>query len=89
MVRQNVGYARYDTPAELEVLNELYASLRLYVNFFQPQMKLASKTRRGAKVTKRFDQARTPYQRALGSPHVVQEAKAALTRTYMELNQPS
>jgi hypothetical protein len=86
VVRQNVGYARYDTPAELDVLNQLYAVLRLYVNFFQPQMKLVSKTRRGAKVTKRFDQARTPYQRALASPHVVQAAKAALTRTYLELN---
>jgi hypothetical protein len=86
VVRQNVGYARYDTPAELACLNELYASLRLYVNFFQPQMKLVSKTRRGAKVTKRFDQARTPYQRILASPDVSPEAKASLTRNYMELN---
>jgi len=86
VVRQNVGYARYDTPAELEVLNELYVSLRLYVNFFQPQMKLVSKTRRGAKVTKRFDQARTPYQRAVASPHMAQDAKATLTRTYLGLN---
>jgi hypothetical protein len=86
VVRQNVGYGRYDTSAELEVLNELYAHLRLYVNFFQPQMKLVSKTRRGAKLTKRFDQARTPYQRVLASPHVSAEIKAALTRTYLELN---
>jgi hypothetical protein len=86
VVRQNVGHARYDTPAELEVLNELYALLRLYVNFSQPQMKLVSKTRRGAKVTKRFDQARTPYQRAVASPHIVQGAKATLTRTYLDLN---
>jgi hypothetical protein len=52
VVRQNVGYARYDTPSELEVLNELYTHLRLYVNFFQPQMRLVSKTRHGARVTK-------------------------------------
>jgi hypothetical protein len=86
VVRQNVGYARYDTSAELEALNELYDHLRLYVNFFQPQMKLVSKTRRGAKVTKHFDRARTPYRRVLESPHVPPEAKAALTRTYLELN---
>jgi hypothetical protein len=48
VVRQQVGYGRYDTPKELEVLAELYTYLPLYVNFFQPQMKLISKTRRGA-----------------------------------------
>jgi hypothetical protein len=64
VVRQQVDYGRYDTPAELEVLRELYGHLRLYVNFFQPQMKLVAKTRHGAKVRKRFDTARTPYQRA-------------------------
>jgi len=86
VVRQNVGYARYDTPAELEVLNELYVSLRLYVNFFQPQMKLVSKTRRGAKVTKLFDLARTPYQRVLASPEVGEDAKRELRKTYLALN---
>jgi hypothetical protein len=86
VVRQNVGYARYDTPDELEVLNELYALLRLYVNFFQPQMKLVSKTRRGARVSKTFDQAQTPYQRVLGSAQIDERAKAALTQTYFRLN---
>jgi hypothetical protein len=55
IVRQQVGYARYDTEAELQVLTELYGYLRLFVNFFQPQMKLVSKARRGAKVTRRYD----------------------------------
>ncbi|MGH8566392.1 MAG: integrase [Gammaproteobacteria bacterium] len=86
VVRQQVGYLRYDTQAELRALRELYRHLRLYVNFFQPQMKLASKTRRGAKVSKTFDVARTPYQRVLESPHVDAGAKTALTSTYLEIN---
>jgi hypothetical protein len=86
VVRQQVGYARYDTSAELEALRELYRVLRLYVNFFQPQMKLVSKTRHGATVTKHFDQARTPLQRVLASPDVSQEIKDALRATYLELN---
>ncbi len=86
VVRQQVGYARYDTASELEALRELYRVLRLYVNFFQPQMKLVAKTRRGAKVTKRFDQARTPYQRVLDSPDIAEEAKQALRATYLSLN---
>ena len=85
-MRQQVGYGRYDTLAELEALNELYAHLRLYVNFFQPQMKLVSKTRRGSAVTKRYDRAMTPYRRLLGSPHIDEEIKISLTRTYLELN---
>ncbi len=86
VVRQSVGYARYDTPEELEALRQLYRVLRLYVNFFQPQMKLVSKTRRGAKVTKRFDRARTPYRRVLESPRVEAEAKRQLQLTYLGLN---
>jgi hypothetical protein len=86
IVRQQVGYARYDTTAELTVLTELYGHLRLFVNFFQPQMKLMEKTRTGAKVTKRYDRAATPYRRALASPDVSAAVKAVLTRTYLELN---
>lgn len=37
VVRQAVGYARYDTAEELQVLRELFGRLRLWVNFFQPQ----------------------------------------------------
>jgi hypothetical protein len=86
IVRQQVGYARYDTEAELQVLTELYGYLRLFVNFFQPQMRLVSKARRGAKVTRRYDTATTPYRRALASRKIDAETKAALTQTYLGLN---
>jgi hypothetical protein len=86
VVRQQVGYLRYDTPAELEALGELYSHLRLYVNFFQPQMKLIEKTRHCAKVTKRYDRAQTPYRRTLASAHVADRVKAELTSTYLGLN---
>jgi hypothetical protein len=86
VVRQQVGYIRYDTEAELTVLAELYTHLRLFVNFFSPQMKLVAKTRAGATVTKRYDRAATPYRRALASPDVAEPVKSELTRTYLELN---
>ena len=48
-----LGYLRYDTFAELSIINDLYrGDLRLYKNFFQPVMKLVAKTRHGAKVHK-------------------------------------
>jgi hypothetical protein len=78
VVRQMVGYARYDTAAELGCLSELYSWLRLYVNFFQPQMRLVSKTRRGATVTKRYDRARTPYRRILEHPQIPEDTKDEL-----------
>jgi hypothetical protein len=86
VVRQQVGYLRYDTPQELACLRELYGHLRLYINFFQPQMKLTSKARQGAKVTKRYDIARTPYRRVLELPEIPEEAKNALRKTYRSLN---
>ena len=86
VVRQQVGYLRYDTAAELAVLGELYTHLRLYVNYFQPQMRLIEKVRSGAKLTRRHDRARTPYRRILESTLVDQAGKDALTRRYLELN---
>jgi hypothetical protein len=86
VVRQAVGYHRYDTAAELDLLNQIYALVRLHVNFFSPQQKLISKTRIGAKVIKKYDTARTPYQRVIASPHVTKKIKATLTRQYRSLN---
>lgn len=73
VVRRAVGYARYDTPEELQALNELYEVLRLYTNYFQPVMKLIEKRRVGSRVQKRYDRAKTPYQRLLESPQLEEE----------------
>lgn len=86
VVRRNVGYGRFDTPEELAVLNELYAVLREHTNYFMPSAKLISKTRDGAKVTKRYDTPKTPYARVLASEHVTEAAKRRLTRHYEHLN---
>lgn len=85
-VRRNVGYMRYDTDEELELLNRLYDVLRLYSNFFLPQMKLIEKTREGSKVKKRYDEPRTPYRRLLESPDVDEVTKRKLKRQYSRLN---
>ncbi len=77
-VRQAVGYHRYDTTTEVEHLNRIYAVLRLLTNFFAPQQKLLSKTRHGAKVTKRYDTAATPHQRVQADPRIPQTIKHAL-----------
>jgi len=65
IVRRSVGYYRYDTPKQLNLLRSLYARLRLYNNFFLPGMKLKEKVRSGSKLTRRYDQPQTPYRRIL------------------------
>jgi len=86
IVRRAVGYRRHDTPGELQALNELYAVLRLYTNFFQPSMKLIEKTRIGSKVCKKYDKAKTPYRRVLESGFIPDEAKEELEQLYVTLN---
>lgn len=85
-VRKNVGYLRYDSEEELETLNELYDLLRLYINFFQPVMKLVTKERIGSRVIKKYDQAKTPFRRIQESPYVSSEVKEKLEEEYLGLN---
>ena len=86
VVRQVVGYARYESPGALTLLQNVYEDLRLFVNFFQPVMKLESKTRVGSKVRKKYDVAQTPCQRLLVSAHVDQLVKQRLSDLYTTLN---
>lgn len=86
IVRRYVGYARYDTEAAHTLLDELYGYLRLYVNFFQPVMKLIQKTRIGSRVRKKYDKPQTPYQRVLASLLVPESKNQALREQYAQLN---
>ena len=81
-----VGYQRFDTTAELMVLKQLYSTLRLYTNFFQPTMKLKSKERFGSRVKKSYEDPQTPYQRVLASSSVCEADKLKLKRQYKRLN---
>ncbi|HSS10249.1 MAG TPA: transposase family protein [Acidimicrobiales bacterium] len=86
VVRQAVGYARYDSDAELAELVALYRQLRQLTNFFIPQAKLIEKTRSGAKVSRRYDTPATPYQRVLASGVLTTTQAKKLTDTYRSLN---
>ena len=68
------------------VLKQLYATLRLYTNFFQPTMKLKSKERVGARVKKSYHAPQTPYQRVLACAEVTVADKKKLQRQYQSLN---
>jgi hypothetical protein len=86
IVRRTVGYDRWETEQEYSLLDYVYSSLRLYVNFFQPVLKLVGKHREGSKTIKRYDTAQTPYQRVLDSESIAVEIKARLVNQYVQLN---
>ena len=86
VVRRAVGYLRYDTQQEVDILNELYIYLGQYTNFFMPVVKLMSKTRKGSKVTKKYDEAKTPYRRVSGCIDIDDKIKEKLEQNYDSLN---
>jgi hypothetical protein len=86
VVRHTVGYDRWETDQELAILESIHADLRLYINFFQPSLKLIAKERIGNQTIKRYDTAKTPYQRVIERQDISLEAKAQLINLYVHLN---
>ena len=86
VVRHTIGYDHLETEDEFLLLQSIYTDLRIYINFFQPVLKLMAKERIGNKVLRRYDKARTPYQRILERKEVALEVKARLTHLYVQLN---
>jgi len=86
VVRHTVGYDRWETQQELALLQSIYDDLRLYINFFQPSLKLIAKERIDHKTFKRYDPAKTPYQRVLERKDISLEAKARLAHLCVQLN---
>lgn len=86
VVRHTVGYDRWETQQELALLESVYDDLRLYINFFQPSFKLIAKERIGNRTIKRYDTAKTPYQRILERKDISLEAKVRLMHLYVQLN---
>ncbi len=80
-VRELVGYLRFDTDKELSVLNEIWALDMGYTNYLLAQQKLVFKQRNGAKVTKRYDRAATPFARTMASKDITKADRARLDET--------
>ena len=86
VVRRIVGYDRFEGRAAWEALGEMYRILRVYINFFQPSLKLISKERNGAKVKKKYDTAKTPHQRVVANEAIDQKIKDLMNEQYKKLD---
>lgn len=85
-VREFLGYVRIDNPRAIAIMNELYAVLEDYINFFLPSVRCTSKERVGSRYIRRYDKAQTAYRRVLAHPLIAEEVKEQLTRKYATLN---
>lgn len=86
VVRRLVGYGRLEGAKAAAALSKLHEIARLYVNFFQPSFKLKSKTRLGAKVSKKYEKPATPYERLLADDRVTSQRKDTLRQTFAVLD---
>jgi hypothetical protein len=67
------------------LLTSLYSDLRLYVNYFQPVLKLIAIEQVDGKTIKRYDDSTTPFHRVLAE-ELPLEAKVVLMQQYLMLN---
>ena len=78
-VRKLMGWDRYDSPQALVAMNDLYEKeLPLYMNLFQPSVKLLKTERKGSRKNRLYSRPLTPLDRLLASEHIDQSQKEEL-----------
>ena len=79
-VRKLVGYRRYDTPEEVDLLNRLYENADMLDNFFIPSSKLTKKIRdgNGRVIGRVHDKPKTPFQRLIECEELSEQQKQKL-----------
>jgi hypothetical protein len=87
LVRAYLGYGRLDTATQSMAVDALYDRMWLYYNLFQPVLHLVGKEVVGENRIKRtWDEAKTPYERVLGTGVLSEEQQARLTSLYARTN---
>ena len=86
-VRKLIGWDRYDTPEAVRAMNDLYTQeLRLYMNLFQPSVKLRERVRKGSRRTRRYDPPLTALDRLLRMPNIDQTKLESLVQLRARLD---
>jgi hypothetical protein len=85
-VRLLLGYSRIENPDLIPTINELYRASEMFNNLFCPSMKLVKKTKIGSRYIKQYDQPKTPYQRLMESPDVLEPLKTHITELFCNHN---
>jgi hypothetical protein len=86
-VRQLFGYERFNKEILVGLMNDLYKNeISLMNNYFLPNTKLKEKQRVDAKIIKKHEKPKTPYQRVMKSKDISNVKKEELTLIYQNLN---
>jgi hypothetical protein len=87
LVRQLLGYRRFDKPELLNLINALYSEQwYMFVNMFLPSVKLIEKIRIGSRIIKKHDSPKTPLQRMLESKIISKGTKKKLANQFKLYN---
>jgi len=91
LVRAYLGYRRFDTVAQAWAINFLYERAGLYYNLFLPVMRLKEKVwvhpqGQPPHIKRRYDEARTPFQRLCDTGVLSEEQIAAISQLRRALN---
>lgn len=85
-VRRVFGWDRFDTPEQLDAMNQLYRGpLRQMMNFYQPCVKLMRKERVGSRLCRHYEKPSTPLNRLIS--HHGQRAPAQVLAAVAQRNQ--
>ena len=86
-VRAVFGYDCVEQAELVDLMNEIYRDYwNPLHNFFLPSMKLKEKERNGARITKRYDDPKTPYERLMLAPNFSEETKQELRARFERMN---
>ena len=87
IVRQYLGYDRFEDQRMVPLLNDLYSNeWHLLLNFFFPSVKLRSKLRVKSKIIKKYDLPKTPFQRLRASKALSASKQQELQQLFGSLN---
>lgn len=86
LVRHYFGVIRLETLEQVRAMNLLYEKMWVYYNFFQPVLHMQEKICQQDRVRRRWDHARTPYQRLVATGALDEESLARLQAMYEQTN---
>ena len=87
-IRLLVGYHRYETQPQIDLLNSIYEKADYYDNFFIPSSRLIKKLldKNGKVIKKEYDKPKTPYKRIIEDKTVDRKVKTILKIIYDKLD---
>jgi hypothetical protein len=88
LVRAYLGDGRLDTHTHVRALNEMYDLMWVYYNLFQPVLHLTEKVymEQEGKMKRKWDEAKTPYERLKQSVGLSGEQEERLEQLYAQTN---